>query len=96
MRSKIKNGLSDFNLKLYQSEQAANAMSILYDCVFEEILRLKVLLSGNELSETIELLIEVNQQVTLDLNEADQDTTQGVQIEETLDGFVNDLEERQE
>jgi len=45
------------------------------DVLFAEfvpkILALKVMVGGNELIETIEQLIEFNQQVTLDLNEAD-------------------------
>ena len=57
---------------------------------------LKVLLGGNELIETIESLIEFNQQVTLDLNEADQDTAKGVEIEESLEQMVSGLEETQE
>ena len=76
--------------------QSEDASKLLYENICAKILSLKVLLSGNELMETIESLIETNQQVTLDLNEADQDTAQGVEIEETLDALANEIEERQE
>ena len=54
------------------------------------------MLSGNELSEVIDQLIEMNQQITLDLNEMGQDTGQGVAIEEQLEALVSDIEDKQE
>lgn len=38
----------------------------------------------------------MNQQVTLDLNEDDQDTTVGVEIEAKLEELADEMDERQE
>ena len=66
----------------------------IYQTVGSKILNLKVLLSGNQLPETIDELIDINQQVTLDLNEDGQDTSQGVEIEAQLETLGNEIEER--
>lgn len=95
----IKKGATDFNAYIKSSTQVgieSSESDKLYQEVSAQILTLKVLSSGNELVETIEQLIEINQQITLDLNEADHDTSQGVEIEEKLDALANQIEETQE
>lgn len=54
IRGKIKSNLADFSQKISQTSKAKEATNILYHGVIEEILKLKVLLSGNDLAETIE------------------------------------------
>ena len=64
--------MAEFNRKSTgENADAKIAADILYDQVFCKVLTLRVLLSGNDLGGTIDQLIEQNQQVTLDLNEAD-------------------------
>ena len=77
-------------------DNLTKAFDLIYSGLCTQILQLKLQLSGNDLSEIIEELIEKNQQVTLDLNEADQDTSRGVEIEEKLDAIANEVDELQE
>lgn len=48
------------------------------------------------MGEAIETLIELNQQLTLDLNEAELDTSEGVALEEIFVQAADTLEEIQE
>ena len=82
---------------MYLETIIASNTKIIYERIFPKILNLRVLLLGrSELAETIESLIQLNQKVALDLNAADQDTRLGVEIEESLDQLVNEIQRRQE
>ena len=90
VQNEIQQGLTEF------SETELDKAKTIYTSVGAKILNLKVLLSGNELPETIDELIDMNQQFTLDLNEDNQDTSQGVDIEAQMETLGNDIEEKQE
>ena len=53
-------------------------------------------MGGTNLGEAVETLIELNQQLTLDLNEAELDTSEGVALEEIFVQAADTLEEIQE
>ena len=67
-----------------------------YDKVFAQILELQLIMGGTNLGEAVETLIELNQQLTLDLNEAELDTSEGVALEEVFVQAADSLEEIQE
>jgi len=56
----IRNSLAQFNSLLQSEEPTEVLASLLYCRISASILSLKVLLSGNELAESIEQLIEFN------------------------------------
>ena len=91
VQTEIKQGLADF-----ATASTVDNAKMIYQTVGAKILDLKVLLSGNQLPETIDELIDVNQQVTLDLNLDNQDTSVGVEIEAQLEALGNEIEDRSE
>ena len=95
VQNEIKQSLSDFSEK-ESARETAFATDLIYKSIGAKILNLKVLLGGNQLPEIIDELIEMNQQITLDLNEDDHDTSQGVEIEAQLEDMGGEIEEKQE
>lgn len=95
VQKQIQSGLREFG----DCEKAADvdkAQALVYQGIGAKILELKVILSGSQLPDTIDELFEMNQQITLDLNEEDQDTAEGVEIEAQLEQLGDQIEERQE
>lgn len=78
------------------TQEEAKLSDLLYTGINIKILQMIILLAGNELTDTIDTMIENNQQVTLELNEANRDTAKGVQIEEQLEAIASSAEDRQE
>lgn len=64
----IKASAQQFDQKASEN-QLEEARTLVYSNLIGQVYRLRVLLSGTQLSDRIEQLIELNQQITLEMND---------------------------
>ena len=71
----------------------------MYNGICESLLSIRVLVSGAKLADCIEQLIELNQQITLEINDSDgseETSKKGIELEQKLIEISEELEEIEE
>ena len=97
-QKKISESLQKFELNIIE-RQVEPAKEQIYMGISMSLLHIRVLISGSKLADCIEQLIELNQQITLEINDSDgSDATskKGVELEQKLIEIAEELEEIEE
>ena len=97
-QKKISESLSKFELNIIE-RQVEPAKEQIYMGISMSLLYIRVLISGSKLADCIEQLIELNQQITLEINDSDGSdaiSKKGVELEQKLIEIAEELEEIEE